>query len=163
MKRRSSCRTKPGCRIDRRAIAVALAAIALGATAALAAPPPTSGLVVSNAWMRFLIRARPAAGYFTLRNETAAARVLVGASSPGCGSLMLHESLMKGGIDRMVMVENLPVPAHGSVSFAPGGYHLMCMAPAAAVVPGHTVPVTLEFQDGARLTAPFAVRGPTGR
>jgi copper(I)-binding protein len=138
-----------------------LAALVL-APAALAAPPP-AGLVVSHAWMRFLIRARPAAGYFTLRNTSGAARELVGAASPGCGSLMLHQSQTTGGIDRMVMVKELPVPAHGAVTFAPGGYHLMCMDAKPAIKPGGKVPVTLSFKDGTQVIAEFAVRNAMGK
>ena len=55
------------------------------------------------------------------------------------------------------------MPAGGSVTFAPAGYHLMCMKPTAAVKPGGTVPVTLTFKDGGTLTGDFPVRGPGGK
>ena len=128
--------------------------------AALADEP---GLSVSAPWMRLVVPSRPAAGYFTLENDTAKATALTGAESPACGSLMLHRSLHQDGTDRMVMVRSVPLPPHGRVTFAPGGYHLMCMAPSAAVRPGKTVPVTLHFADGATLTTDFPVRGATGR
>ncbi len=59
----------------------------------------------------------------------------------------------------MTPVKSVPVPAHQSISFAPGGYHLMCMAPTASLKPGSSVPVTLKFEDGGTLTADFPVRG----
>ena len=105
----------------------------------------------------------PAAGYFTLSNSGAAAQSLVGASSPGCGMLMLHRSVNQGGQERMVMVQSVPVPAHGKVSFAPGDDHLMCMSPTAALRPGQSVPVTLRFAGGGSLTAGFPVRNATGK
>jgi periplasmic copper chaperone A len=120
------------------------------------------GLVISQAWMRLIIPSRPAAGYFILSNPAGRARMLVGAASPGCGDLMLHRTVSDNGQERMEMVESVPVPAHGEVKFAPGGYHLMCMSPTAAATPGGSVPVTLRFQDGFSLTANFAVRGATG-
>ena len=49
-----------------RRLAVALAALLLGVTAASA----TAGISVEKPWMRFVIRSRPAAGYFTLKNDT---------------------------------------------------------------------------------------------
>jgi copper(I)-binding protein len=55
------------------------------------------------------------------------------------------------------------VPAGGSIAFTPGSYHLMCMDPKAAMKPGGSVPVTLQFQDGGRLTANFAVRNAAGK
>jgi periplasmic copper chaperone A len=50
-----------------------------------------------------------------------------------------------------------------AVRFAPGGYHLMCMQPAAAMRPGKTVAVTLDFAGGETLSAPFPVRNATGK
>lgn len=135
--------------------------------AALAASGPAraaeNGLTVSHPWIRFIIPARPAAGYFTLTNDGAAPRTLVGAASPACGTLMLHQSIMKNGQDRMVMVERIEVPAHGKIEFAPGGYHLMCMAPTKDMKHGRSVPVTLRFADGTTLAAPFPVRNAMGR
>ena len=136
-----------------------LAMLATGA----AGQPAERGLALSNPWFRFVIAARPAAGYFTLSNEGSTARTLTGAESPACGMLMLHRSLHQGGHERMVMVESVPVPPHGAVRFAPGGYHLMCMSPSRSMAPGQSVPVTLRFANGGSMTANFPVRGPGGR
>ena len=113
--------------------------------------------------MRATIPGRPAAGYFTLTNKMAADVTLVRAFSPACQPMMLHQSLSSGGVDRMVMVKSIKVPAHGSVTFAPGGYHLMCMTPTADVTPGKSVPVTLTFNDGTTLTESFPVRNAAGK
>jgi copper(I)-binding protein len=141
------------------ALCVLAAALAAGMTAQAA----EGGLTVGDAWMRSIMPSRPAAGYFTLSNDTAEPRTLVGASSPACGTLMLHHSLHQGGQERMVMVKKVTVPAHGKLEFAPGGYHLMCMSPSKDVRPGRSVPVTLHFADGATVTADFPVRGATGK
>jgi copper(I)-binding protein len=138
----------------------ALVGVLAAGTAAQAAE---GGLTISDPWMRSVIPSRPAAGYFTLSNDTGHAEALVGAASPACGTLMLHRSLNQGGQDRMAMVKSVPVPAHGSVTFAPGGYHLMCVSPSKEVTPGGAVPVTLRFADGGTVTARFPVRGATGK
>jgi hypothetical protein len=122
-----------------------------------------SGVSLQGGWMRMLIPSRPAAGYFALQNTTGTVKALTGASSPACGQMMLHESLHEGGQERMVMVKQLDVPAHGILSFAPGHYHLMCMQPGTAMKPGGSVKVTLDFADGGTLVADFAVRGRTGQ
>ena len=146
----------------RPAVRAAAGALALlGALAAAQAAEP--GLVISKPWMRTVVPTRPAAGYFTLTNDTAKPHALVGASSPACGMLMLHKSVHENGQERMVMVKTIPVAAHKSVTFAPGGYHLMCMSPSHAVTPGSAVAVTLRFADGGTVTADFPVRGATGR
>jgi copper(I)-binding protein len=121
------------------------------------------GVQVQDGWIRLLIATRPAAGYFTLHNTGNTAKTLIGAASPGCGALMLHESLEQGGQDRMVMLGKVDVPAHGVLRFAPGGYHLMCVNPTPALRRGSSIAVTLRFADGGTLEVPFAVRGATAK
>ena len=84
--------------------------------------------------------------------------MLTGAESPACGMLMLHKSENRGGMTSMDMVSSVNVPAGGGVTFAPGGFHLMCTEPKSNLKPGATVPVTLLFQDGSKITTDFAVR-----
>jgi periplasmic copper chaperone A len=119
-------------------------------------------LALSNAYVQVTIPSHPAAGYFTLKNNGDRERVLVGASSSGCGSIMLHKSESNGGVESMREVDSITVPAHGSVEFAPGGLHLMCMSPTDALKPGTTTQVTLSFKDGDTLTSEFPVRSVTG-
>jgi hypothetical protein len=119
----------------------------------------SDGIAVKDAWLRFIIPSRPAAGYFTLDNDTAAPVQLVGASSSACGMLMLHQSSSQNGMETMRPIKSVAVPPHSSISFTPGAYHLMCMSPAKSVAPGNTVPITLKFADGKRISADFPVRG----
>jgi len=134
-------------------------ALALSYPAARAAEP---GLVISQPWLRLIMPSRPAAGYFVLSNETSHTHALIGAASPACGVLMLHRSVNDNGQERMEMVDSVSVPAHGEVKFVPGGYHLMCISPTAALARGRSVSVTLRFEDGGSLAASFPVRGATG-
>ena len=115
---------------------------------------------VRTPWFRYLLASIPAGGYLTLENAGAAPAVLTSAESPACGAMMLHRSETVGGTDRMVGVKQITIPGHGQFRFTPGGYHLMCMQP--KMHPGETVPVTLRFADGSRLTVRFAVRGAKG-
>ena len=140
------------------AIIAGAVSLTLPAEAAKAAEPDVS---VSDAWMRVIVPSRPAAGYFKLENKGDSAVDLVGASSAGCGMVMLHQSLHENGMDKMQMVKSVAVPAHGSVDFAPGSYHLMCMAPSADLKPGTTTPVTLKFATG-DVTVDFVVKSATG-
>jgi hypothetical protein len=127
-----------------------------------AGPGPSPDAAVSDGRLRVLLPSRPAAGYFRLDNHGATALDLVSASSPVCGSLMLHRSMHTGGMESMDMVDHVAVPPHGSVQFAPGGYHLMCMQPVSGLQHGQTVPVTLSFAGGGSVTANFAVEGARG-
>ena len=136
--------------------------LAAAALSLLTAGAAAAGPVVSGAWWRAMPAHLPAGGYFELKNDSAAPLSLVGAASPACGMVMLHQSKHMGGMAHMVEVTSIDVPPGGKVSFAPGGYHLMCMQPTAAMTPGANVPVTLKFADGTRLTVTFAVRDTGG-
>jgi copper(I)-binding protein len=145
-------------------LASALAAIIFSvAILAPALADAAGGVSINKPWMRFIIRATPAAGYFTLKNNGDSAVELTGASSSACGMLMMHETKQVNGVEHMLMVKRIRVLAHGTFSFEPGGYHLMCMQPRGSMRVGASVPVTLKFADGKTLTASFPVKGPGGK
>ncbi len=129
----------------------------------LAAPAAAADLTVSHATLRVISLSVPAAGYFDLANASATPVTLTGAQSTACGMLMLHKSSTQGGMASMDDVATLVVPAHGKISFAPGGYHLMCMDPAASLTKARAAAVTLEFQNAPALAASFAVTDARGR
>ncbi|HQT45694.1 MAG TPA: copper chaperone PCu(A)C [Acidocella sp.] len=137
---------------------VLAAGVAVLPQAAQAAAP--AGVVAVKPWVRYLLPNIPAAGYMQLRNDGAADVVLTGAASPACGSLMLHKSEDKSGMAMMMAVPSITIPAHGSVTFAPGGYHLMCMKPKMKV--GDKVVMRLSFQGGDGLDVPLPVYGASG-
>ena len=144
----------------------AAALMAAGLPGSVAVAPSAAApadFVVSEAWIRVTIPSRPAAGYFKLTNNTDADARLVGAASPGCAAMTLHETVDNGGAETMRKIDEIPVPAHGSARFAPGGYHLMCMSPSAMVALGQRVPVTLKLAGGGEVSADFLVRGATER
>lgn len=134
-----------------------LGCILLASATALAAPPVT----VSQPWFRYVVPQVPAGGYMTLHNSSSGPAVLTGGSSPACGMLMLHRSESGNGTDRMLPVASVAVPPGGTLTFAPGSYHLMCMQP--RMKPGETVAVTLTFKDGQTASAAFPVFGPAGK
>ncbi len=117
---------------------------------------------VSDAWFRMLLPQRPAAGYFELVNESDQPVDLVGVRTYACGLAMLHKSMSQNGQDSMEMVTRLTVEPQGTLSFAPGGYHIMCIMPQSRMVVGAEVPVELIFADGSSLSVDFEVRGATG-
>jgi copper(I)-binding protein len=143
---------------------MALCAIALSYLTINAGPSKAAdGVTVEKPWMRFIIKARPAGGFFTLHNGTSKKIELTGASSTACGMVMLHQTKKVNGIEKMLPVKSVAVPAHGTLKFQPGSYHLMCMKPKDAMVVGHEVPVTLKFVGGNAITVQFPVKGVGGK
>ena len=126
------------------------------APAALADGPSTR---VSHVWIR---QAPPGvdvmAGYFTLENLTARPLDLTSVISLDFGSVMMHASVVKGDQESMVEVPKITLPAHGSVEFKPGGYHLMLMEPKKNLYAGDMVSLTLSFSDGSQLAILAYVR-----
>ena len=120
-------------------------------------------VAISGAWFRALPSGRPAGGYFTMKNSGSASVQLVAAESAVCRMLMLHQTVSNIGTSRMKDVKNVSVPADGTVSFEPGGYHLMCMNPGSAMRPGKSVPVTLVFSDGSKVRVNFTVKNAAGK
>jgi hypothetical protein len=115
---------------------------------------------VHDGWFRYLLPTIPAGGYMTLMNTSGTPAVLTSAVSPACQSMMLHRTESSGGVERMVGVANVTVPAHGTFKFSPGGYHVMCMQPKMHV--GEHIAVTLHFADGSQVNAPFTVHAANG-
>jgi periplasmic copper chaperone A len=162
MKSRNSSFRAFDARAARTGVRIASAMLALTLSAAGAAAA-MNGVTLEKPWMRFIIKARPAGGFFTLRNNTASAIQLVGASSAACGMVMLHQTKEVNGVEKMLPVKSVSVPPHGVLKFAPGGYHMMCMSPGDAMKVGAKVPVTLKFAGGRSITAEFPVTGPNGK
>jgi copper(I)-binding protein len=129
--------------------------VVAGLLAGPAAAQPA--VTITKPWMRYLLPSLPAAGYMVVQNNGGSPVAITGASSSACGMLMLHESSDASGMAMMMDVPNVTVPAHGSVTFAPGGYHLMCMQP--KMVVGQNVPVTVTLQGGAQVRTLMRVYG----
>ncbi|NLP62487.1 copper chaperone PCu(A)C [Paraburkholderia sacchari] len=154
MKSRGVTRMNPVTRWSA-ALACAFAAFAPAAHAADAA------LTAQNAWVRWLPNDLPAAGYVTLKNDGDKPVDLVNVTSDDYGMVMLHQTVSNGSTQKMMMVHKATVPAHGTLSIAPGGYHLMLEHAKHKIAPGDTVHVKLQFSDGATLDTPFAVKPPS--
>jgi len=115
---------------------------------------------IHDAWIRWLPAGIPAGGYLTLRNDGDRAAVLTGVSSPDYTDISLHRSVTRGGVAAMEPVAQIVVPAHQSLQFAAGGYHLMLSHPTRAVRPGDEVRIDFHFSDGTIAGAGFEVRAP---
>lgn len=131
--------------------------IALLAVPAFAAP----GAQVTQAWIRWLPGTVPLGGYFVLHNPGVKPLKLIGANGPAFKRIELHRSMQKHGMDRMVPVSSITVPAGGDIRFAPGGYHLMLWRKQ-DVQPGDHVVIHLQFAHASSVAATFAVKGVQG-
>lgn len=100
-----------------------LVALLLGACEAPQPPLVVSGVEVT----RPMPGRHMSAGYLVLTNNTGEDIRITGVTSPQFASVEIHETTIEGGISRMREIEELIVPASGSVTLERGGKHLMLM------------------------------------
>ncbi|MCA8212512.1 copper chaperone PCu(A)C [Burkholderia cepacia] len=143
------------------------ALLAMQAPATFAAP----AVQAENCWIRAMPATVPSSGYFTLKNDGDAPVTLkndgdapvtlTGLDTPAYGMAMLHETQTNGSTAKMVHVDAVEVPAHGTVTFKPKSYHVMLEQPRQAVVPGAKVPFRLRFADGSTVSVTCDAKAPT--
>jgi len=98
------------------------------------------------------------AGYARIENTCAAPVEIVSASSTAFADVSLHETRIENGISRMRALATLPVAAHASVAFAPGGLHLMLMQSTKPLKAGDHVAIDFTLRDGRRIPGRFELR-----
>jgi copper(I)-binding protein len=130
------------------------AALAL-ALATGAAPAPAfaqevtvGSLTLTDLWTRATPPKAPTAGGFlTITNDGDVPDRLIAASSPIAETVQLHTMSVKNGVMRMHEVAGgIEIPAHGKVTLAPGGFHIMFITLKGSLAEGGSVPVTLTFE-----------------
>ena len=80
------------------------------------------------------------AGYLTLSNNTRQTITITHVTSPEFEFVEMHESVLEDGMARMYELGDLTIFGGKTVSFEPGGKHLMLMRPI-----GEFDTVTLKF------------------
>jgi len=135
-----------------------------GVSGASGAPGPSgavAGLSVNGAWVRVSPMVDlPDAGYMVIRNDGTADAALIGVTTPAARVVELHETgpTSSGGMMMMQPLGSIAVPARGTVTLEPGGYHLMLIDLASPLATGATVDLMLTFQDGTVLMTTAEVR-----
>ncbi len=131
------------------------------AAAVLAAAFPLTahaGVAVSGAWTRPAAAGQNGAGYLTIVNTGPGAQTLRGASSPAAMSVGVHESVMTGGIMSMRSVTGgLAIAPGQTVTFKPGGYHLMLMRLKQPLKAGERAPIELDFAPAGKVKVDLVV------
>ncbi|MGE3627831.1 MAG: copper chaperone PCu(A)C [Hyphomicrobiales bacterium] len=136
-----------------------LTAAILGACIMMAPAARAGGLEVRDAWIGLAPPVMKVhAGYFTVINSGGAERHLVGVESSAYGNAMLHVSREVNGVATMEHVHRVTLSPGKTVTFAPGGLHVMLMGPKQTQVEGASVPIMLVFEDGEKVPATATVR-----
>ncbi|WP_175731334.1 copper chaperone PCu(A)C [Burkholderia ambifaria] len=133
------------------------ALLALQAPATFAASP----VQADACWIRTMPATVPSSGYFTLMNDGDKPVTLTSIDTPAFGMAMIHETQTAGSTAKMVHVDAVDVPAHGTVTFKPKSYHVMLEEPRQPVAPGAKVPFRLHFADGSTVSVTCDAKAPS--
>lgn len=127
---------------------------------ALCASAQADEVTVSAAWLRAVPPVSPTmAGYFELNNGSGEAITLEGAKTDFAGMAMLHDTQTGADGQRsMTHLDNVKLEPGESVSFSPGGKHLMLMKLSEVPASGEERRICLTFADRDDLCVPFQVR-----
>jgi copper(I)-binding protein len=100
--------------------------------------------------------------YFMVENAGAEADRLVSAASDAAGVVQVHETTVVDGTAQMGEVEGVDIPAGGTVTFEPGGYHVMLMEIPEPLEVGAQIDVTLTFEQAGDVDVSAEIREFTG-
>ena len=122
--------------------------VAIALLAGCAAPP--GELEVTRAWVRPTTGAdQPTAAYMVITNGTGQHQKLVSATTPFADQVEMHRTTTDStGMTAMTMVDEINIPAGGTVALEPGGFHLMVTGLHSALDPAQleVMPLTLTFE-----------------
>lgn len=124
-----------------------------------AEPDAKPGLVASKGRLVLpAVPGNPGAAYFDLANGNDRPAALAGVHVDGSRNAQIHD--MSGGT--MNPVAGMVLAPGETVSFEPGGKHVMVFGLSDATRPGSSAEMTLTFADGDKLSTPLKVETVTG-
>jgi copper(I)-binding protein len=118
------------------------------------------GLTVTDAWVRPpQTTDGAAAAYLVIKNAGSVDDALIGVSSATAGMASIHETSMEtGGMMGMHPIAKVDVPVGATVTFEPGGYHIMLEGLTREISPGMKIELTLTFEKAGKIEVSAEVR-----
>lgn len=136
----------------------ALVILALG-TSTRAAIYQLGGLRIAEPWSRSAAAHTTGVGFVTLTNIGKVVETLTAIETPAAARVEIHKTSMSAGIMSMKRLDHgLMLRPGESVSFAPGGYHLMLVDLNKPLKAGDTFPAILIFASGNKIRVVFPVK-----
>lgn len=125
--------------------------LALCLLTVLTAPALSADITISDVWGRATPgSAKVGAAFMEIKNNGEADK-LVSASSEISSRTELHTHIHDNGIMRMREVPAIDIPANGTQSLEPGGYHVMFIGLNRPLAVGETYPLTLVFEKAGKI------------
>ncbi len=119
-------------------------------------------VTVEGAWSRATPPGHPTgAAYFQITNHSTRGDQLIGVTTDRAPRVELHQTIEEGGNARMVHTPQVRLPAGETLSFEPGGRHVMLMGLTEALAEGEVYEITLQLEQAGDLTFQVEVRAAT--
>lgn len=83
---------------------------------------------------------------------------MIGASTEVARAVEVHEHIHEQDVMRMRRVPELEIPVNKTITFAPGGLHLMMFGMKEPLTPGQTFEIQIRFKGGQTETVVAEVR-----
>jgi len=142
----------------------ALVVLAMALGTATFACRQGGGIEIADAWGRPSPSVATTGAFFmTIINNGTEDDALIGATSPACGTVELHESSMNDeGVMAMRPVAGgkIAVPYGRFVELAEGGMHVMCINKLEQFTEGAELELTLQFENAGDMTIDVEIREP---
>jgi periplasmic copper chaperone A len=145
-----------------RLLVLAAALFAALLTVPTQAETVTAGsLKISASWARATPKgAGVGGGYMTITNIGTVPDRLIDGATDIASRFEIHEMSMDNGVMKMRMLpKGLEIKPGETVTFKPGGYHVMLMGLKQQLVQGQHFKATLEFEKAGKVDIDFAVEG----
>lgn len=139
--------------------AVATATILLSLVTSTWADGIADHITVELAVARAVAPGAPVGGaYMQVTNGDDTSHALVAARSDIAEHVELHNHVMEDGMMKMRRMDSVPLPAGETVTFEPGGLHVMLIGLTAPLEAGGTFEIELQFEDDSRRSVTFDIR-----
>lgn len=122
-------------------------------------PAHASEIKIEQAWTRVTPKGVPVGGGFLkIRNTGSAADRLIAATFPLAGRVEIHKtSMVKGVMQMRHMEKGIVIKPGETVTFKPGGLHLMFMMLKQPIAMGQKLSGSLTFEKAGKIVVEFAV------
>jgi copper(I)-binding protein len=126
------------------------------------APTAAPSISIEKPWgMQSMSMPTAGALFMVIKNSGNAPDRLLSGKSPACGSIEVHEMVMKadGTMGMNLLDKPLEIPAGGQVELKSGSYHIMCIMKKDDLFKvGSNVDVTLAFEKSGEKTISAEIR-----
>ena len=115
-------------------------------------------ITITKAYIRATAPGQKVSGAFmTLANASSIPYALTSVSFNAAGMVELHETSKNGKMMQMRRINQVDIPANGSVELKRGSYHVMLMGLDKELTAGTTETLTLTFSDNSQKTVEASV------